>query len=192
MSQKVIVEDAYLKALELVDKANIPYLIIGGIAAGALGEPRYTIDVDLNIVLKPDDLIDLLKYAKEMDFSFKEEEVLQSVKRQEPFRFFYGGVRIDFLISSTEFEASAFKRRQKIRIYNKEAYFPTPEDLIVLKIVAGRRKDMMDVESVMIRHKGRLDTKYMDKWVRQISDEAEDKAIWNRYQDILKEVYIGD
>lgn len=186
---EITIKEAYLKALELVDKANIPYLIIGGIAAGALGEPRATIDIDLNIILKPDDLIGLLKCAKEMELDFNKEEVLQQVKMQEPFRMFYGGVRIDFIISSTEFEENAFNRRQKIRLFNKDAYFPTPEDLIVLKIISGRRKDMTDVESIMIRSKGKLDTPYMDKWVRQIADETSDVSIWNRYQELLNEVY---
>ena len=52
--------------------------------------------------------------------------------------------------------------------------------MIILKIVVGREKDMLDAKSILIRHKNKLDRKYMEKWAQRISDEAQDMSVWNR------------
>ena len=62
-----------------------------------------------------------------------------------------------------------------IKLAGKNAYFPSPEDLIILKVVVGREKDMLDAKSILIRHKNKLDRKYMEKWAQSISNEAQDK-----------------
>lgn len=36
----------YTKTLAFLEKEKIPYLLIGGLAVGVLGEPRMTQDVD--------------------------------------------------------------------------------------------------------------------------------------------------
>jgi hypothetical protein len=40
--------------------------------------------------------------------------------------------------------------------------------------MVGRDKDMLDAKSIVIRHKNKLDRKYLEKWTQQISDEGHD------------------
>ena len=49
---KVLLEDVYKKVVTFLNREKFEYIIIGGIAAGILGEPRLTGDVDVDIVLK--------------------------------------------------------------------------------------------------------------------------------------------
>ncbi len=51
--------------------------------------------------------------------------------------------------------------------------------------MVGRDKDMLDAKSIVIRHKNKLDRKYLGKWIQQISDEAQDMTIWNRLIKLL-------
>ena len=53
--------------------------------------------------------------------------------------------------------------------------------------MVGRDKDMLDAKSIVIRHKDKLDRKYLEEWIQQISDEARDMAIWNRLIKLLTE-----
>jgi Na+/glutamate symporter len=46
MPRKVKLEDVFEKTAKFLEKYKIPYFIIGGIAAGMLGEPRATGDVE--------------------------------------------------------------------------------------------------------------------------------------------------
>jgi hypothetical protein len=83
------------------------------------------------------------------------------------------------------FEIEAFKRRRKIKLYNKTAFFPTPEDLILFKIIPGREKDMLDAKTIVTRHKDKLDTAYLKKWGQVISDDLQDVKVYKRLENIL-------
>lgn len=90
---------------------------------------------------------------------------------------------IDFLIASTKFEESALRRKKQLKLYDIYADFPTPEDLIFFKIIPARNIDLADIENIAIRHKGKLDKKYLLNWAMKLSDEAEDMRI---YEDLKK------
>ena len=67
-----------------------------------------------------------------------------------------------------------------------KAFFPTPEDLILLKIIPHRAQDLLDAEKVVLRHKRSLNIKYLKDWAKRLSDEAEDLRIYNELQRLLK------
>jgi len=70
-------------------------------------------------------------------------------------------------------------------LYNIKAFFPTPEDLVLLKLVPGRLQDLLDVQRIIQRHKKRLDVKYLRDWARRLSDVAEDTRIINELEKFL-------
>ncbi|MEW6007330.1 MAG: hypothetical protein AB1595_04145 [bacterium] len=43
-----------------------------------------------------------------------------------------------------------------------------------------------DMENIAIRHKGRLDEKYLISWAQTLSDEAEDMRIYNEIKRLLE------
>ncbi len=61
----------------------------------------------------------------------------------------------------------------------------SPEDLILLKVLAGRDKDMLDATGVARRHAERLDIPYLEQTLRPICDLAEDMTPWNRLKRVL-------
>ena len=46
--------------------------------------------------------------------------------------------------------------------------------MILLEIIPGRDKDLLDAKSIVLRHKGKLDTDYLETWATKLCDEAED------------------
>lgn len=60
------------------------------------------------------------------------------------------------------------------------------EDLILLKLIPGRPKDLLDVESICLRQGGRLDIDYLTRWARTICDESEDFRILRQLKKYLK------
>jgi predicted nucleotidyltransferase len=81
----------------------------------------------------------------------------------------------------------ACERRKEIPLYGIKAFFPTPEDLILLKIIPGRDKDLLDAKNIVLRHKGKLDINYLKKWAEVFSDEAQDMRICNLLNKLLKD-----
>lgn len=184
---RILLEEVYKKVVTFLNKGKYKYLIIGGIAAGTLGEPRVTGDVDVDIILASKDIVDFLDKAKKDGFKVLKKKCIKTAKQTGTFQINYGVFHVDFIMASTDLENQAFKRRNIIRLYGIKAFFPTPEDLILLKIIPGRTQDLLDAERIIQRHKERLDMTYLKTWARALSDEAEDTRIWNELKRLLKD-----
>ena len=180
-------EDVFKKIVTFLNKGKYKYFVIGGIAAGTLGEPRITGDVDIDIIISKKEVGHFLDKAEEAGFLFSKALCIESVRRTGVFQIRYGDYHIDFLVASTALETTAFERRIGIRIYGTKGFFPTPEDLILLKLVPGRAKDIADVEGLIARHGNTLDKEYLKTWAMKLCDEAQDMRIWNILSDLLDE-----
>jgi len=183
----ILLEDVYKKVVTFLNREKYKYLIIGGVAAGTLGEPRITADVDVDIVIDKENVPDFLDKAAKAGFRVLKEKCLVSVERTGVFQINFEDFHVDFIIASTGLEAAAFERAKTIKLYGIKAFFPSPEDLILLKIIPGRDKDLLDAKSVVLRHKGKLDTRYLKTWARKLCDEAEDMRIWKVLNNLLKD-----
>ena len=179
--------DAYKKIVDFLNSNGYSYLIIGGIAAGTMGEPRITADVDVDIVINQEDVPDFLDKAKKAGFKVPVKKCLKSAERVGVFQISFGDYHVDFIMASTDLETQAYKRRKSIQLHGVKAFFPSPEDLILMKIIPGREKDLLDAKGIIIRHRGKLDTKYLKNWARKLSDEAQDMRIWKALNNLLND-----
>jgi hypothetical protein len=184
---KILLENVYKKVATFLNRGKYQYLIIGGIAAGTLGEPRLTADVDVDIIISRENVPVFLDEAKKSGFKVIKTRCLESAKRTGTFQINYEDFHIDFIIASTKLETEAFERAKTLKLYGIRAFFPTPEDLILLKIIPGRDKDLLDAKSIALRHKGKLDTRYLKNWALKLCDEAQDTRIWNTLKELLKD-----
>jgi predicted nucleotidyltransferase len=179
--------DAYKEVVKFLNGGGFNYIIIGGVAASTLGEARVTADVDIDIVLKKNDVQDFLDKAKNAGFQVSVKSCLKSAQQTGVFQITFGKYHIDFIIASTDLETQVCKRRIEIPLYGIKAFFPTPEDLILLKIIPGRDKDLLDAKNIVLRHKVKLDTKYLKSWAAKLCDEAQDMRISNVLIKLLKD-----
>lgn len=178
--------DALLKkVVSLIKNEQLDYFVIGGLAAGFLGEPRMTQDIDLILFVEKINLHKFLKSAKTAGFKFIEKTALNEASVRGAFKLPFGELWVDIIIASTEFERSALRRKKAVRFLGARVNLPSPEDFILLKVIPGRDKDILDAMAVVIRHKGRLDRKYLESWAQKLSDEAEDMRIWNTVHDLF-------
>jgi predicted nucleotidyltransferase len=184
---KILLEDVYKKVVTFLNKGKYKYLIIEGIAAGVLGEPRITADVDVDIIISKEDVSIFLNKAKEAGFKVIKARCLESVERTGVFQINYEDFHIDFIIASTELETEAFERAKTLRLYGIKAFFPTPEDLILLKIIPGRDRDLLDAKSIVLRHKGKLDKRHLKTWATKLCDEAQNMRIWNTLNELIRD-----
>jgi len=182
-----ILDEFYVAVINFMEQSQVPYLIIGGLAVSVIGEPRMTQDIDLIVSVEKQNVHTLLESAINSGFELNIKRELHRVKETGTFRLNRGHFYADVIIASTLLEESAFTRVQRIKLVNKIASFPSPEDLVLFKIIVGRDKDMLDARSIIIRHKMRLDCDYLKRWAQSISDEAEDITIWNRLMKLLGE-----
>jgi hypothetical protein len=62
---------------------------------------------------------------------------------------------------------------------------PTPEDLIVLKAVAHRPKDLLDIAEILKSHSD-LDCARIERWVREFAAALEMPELWEDITPLLK------
>lgn len=152
-----------------LDDAGIPYMVIGGQAVLLYGEPRLTKDIDVTLGLGPDELDRIVSAVRTLDLEMLVDpekftrETLVLPCRDRP-----SGIRVDLILSFSEYEKQAIERAHVIRIEDADVRFATVEDLIVHKVVAGRPRDLEDVRSI-VRKNPHFDQAYVERWLAQFS-----------------------
>ncbi|MGH9796495.1 MAG: nucleotidyl transferase AbiEii/AbiGii toxin family protein [Candidatus Acidiferrales bacterium] len=168
-----------------LDSRAIPYMVIGGQAVLAYGEPRLTRDVDVTLGVGPEKLPAILEWARETGWQVLVQEPQQFVAQtlvlpcQEP----QSGIRVDLIFSLTPYERQAIERATTIQIRSIPVRFATVEDLIVLKMVAGRPRDLEDVRGILTRHK-HLNVGYIRQWLAQM-EAAYGEEFGARFDELL-------
>ena len=100
-------------------------------------------------------------------------------------RFRRSKFQIDLITASLPFEEAAFLRASRHKLFGVRLPFPSPEDLILLKVLAGRDKDMLDAIGIARRHRDHLDITYLETTIQPICELAEDQSPWRRLQRVI-------
>ena len=151
-----------------LDERGIGYMVIGGQAVLLHGEVRATADIDVTLGVDVDRLSDILGLAKEAGWRLLVPAPADFVARTMvlPCQDDASGMRIDFIFSTLDYERQAIQRGVAVNIGKSMVRFASAEDLLVLKMVAGRARDLDDARSVLLKNPG-LDIDYVRCWLRE-------------------------
>lgn len=173
------------KILTLLEKHQFDYLIIGGLAVSIVGEARMTLDLDILIFIERQEIERLLKIVRKDGFAFDRKTLDEDITLRGIFKLSYDNLHVDFICGAMPFELEALKRKQTISLYGMKIPFPTPEDLILFKLIPGREKDLFDAKGIFIRHRGKLDLDYLRKWAAVISADLQDHRTSRRLEELI-------
>ena len=140
----------------------------------AVGEPRMTQDIDLIIFIAKKSLSDFLLSARIKGFNINHTQAITDADERGTCSIRFNGVAIDLILASTELEESAWRRRIRRKVFGRLVNLPSPEDLILLKIIPGRPKDLLDAGNIAAIMGKNLDRKYLLLWAERLCDQAED------------------
>ena len=168
---------ALQKLLERFDNKG---LVIGGVAASLLGQPRLTADVDAMLLLSVDDLPRLLEAAGQEGFEprLSDSEAFARRNRVLLLRHQTSGINVDISLGMLPFEAEAVERSTTYQAGTLVVRLPTPEDLIIFKAVAHRPKDLLDIQAVIQSHPN-LDRGRIKHWVREFAQALDMPELWD-------------
>lgn len=172
-------------AFTFLESRGTRYLVIGGLAVVAVGEPRTTADADAIVFVSPAEAEALIREAAAAGFEVRVDVERERLATTGTMRFRRGRFQIDLITASLPFEEAASARATVYELFGLRLPFPSPEDLILLKVLAGRDKDMLDALGVARRHGERLDIAYLERTLRPICELAQDMAPWSRLQRVL-------
>jgi hypothetical protein len=83
------------------------------------------------------------------------------------------------------FEEEVVARSTVHQIGDIELRLPTPEDLIVLKAVAHRPKDLLDIAGILKSHP-ELDRARIERWAREFAAALEMPELWEDIAPLLR------
>jgi hypothetical protein len=143
---------------------------MGGLAARIYGIPRATYDVDFTVAIERDRLPEFYQHVEEAGYTVPnpygtgwEDQVagMPIVKVRLYLR--DRNVDVDIFLAECEFQRELLRRRRRESADDIEAWFVSPEDLILLKLIANRARDAIDIRDVLFVQ-GQMDAAYMRKW----------------------------
>jgi Nucleotidyl transferase AbiEii toxin, Type IV TA system len=155
------------------------FCIIGGVALLRWGEPRFTRDVDVTLLVdfgrEREFITPILssgyrgRIPDAADFAQRNRVLLLDSAR---------GVPIDVVLGGLPFEALVVQRSS---LYEFETGCVlrtcSAEDLFVQKLFALRPRDVLDVETIAIRQRGRLDWTYIEAQLAPLAEVKDEPEI---------------
>jgi hypothetical protein len=156
--------------LEWLRKSRLRGCIIGGLAVQRWGEPRFTQDVDVTVIAEIGDeehVIDTLlahfqpRRADAHRFALRHRVLLLRASNAVP---------IDVALGATPFEIETVRRASSYEIEpGCRVRTCSAEDLVIHKAVAGRPRDLSDIEGVLLRQHGKLDLRRVRRWLGEFA-----------------------
>ncbi len=178
---------APLQALqELLSQFDDRGVIIGGIAASLLGTPRYTVDLDAVFLLSIEDVPRLLSAAAGRGIEPRIPNCVEFARKSRVLllRHVNSGTDIDISLGILPFEVEMVEHSKVHEIGPIQLRLPAPEDLIILKAVAHRPKDLEDIRAIAASHPD-LDKTRIQYWVEQFGEALDLPQLWNSIQQLL-------
>ena len=165
-------EDAVRALLAWSEASHVPVLVIGGIAVSMLSKPRTTKDVDAVAWLPDHDAWPAFLAGGErhgivpripdpLGFALRSRVLLL---RHEG-----SGIPIDLSLGALPFEENAVRRAVPTDAGGLLVPLPVLEDLLVMKAVAHRARDIADIESILSAHP-RVDEAWVVATVRAFAE----------------------
>ena len=180
-----------LQALQnLLEKFNNRGVLIGGIAASLLGTPRLTVDLDAVFLLSLEEVPGLLLEASGLGIEPRILGIIEFARKNRVLllRHTDSGTDIDLSLGILPFEIEMVERSQVVDLGSIQLRLPTPEDLIIMKAVAHRPKDLEDIRAVAASHP-EIDKDRIQSWVMQFGEALDLPDLWKDIQGLLSGLF---
>ena len=167
----------------VLESLRIEYAIVGGIANAIWGEPRATIAVDVTVSVDEERLpatvpalAERFRPAVENPVAFVQQTRVLPLDTDD-------GVRIDVIFALLPFELDAIRRARDVPLAGRTVHVVTVEDLILMKIISERPRDVADAEALVRRRARDLDRDYLEPRIRELATALERSDIMNRWRE---------
>lgn len=160
-------DDVARNIVAVLEKLGITYAVMGGLAVRLYGLPRATFDVDFTVSVARERLPQMFDLAEEVGFTVPAAQRsgwIDTVRGLSVVKLQWSAedraVDVDIFLAETRFQQRLLARRIRYLVDGWEAWFVTAEDLILLKLIAARPKDLADIADVFFVQ-GQLDEAYL-------------------------------
>ena len=153
---------AVTEATAVFVRHGVQYALVGGMAISHRSQPRFTKDVDFLLTIPQLTLPLLLKDLQTRGFEFDLMATIRDWTQHHMVVLSYHGIRIDWLKPVLPAYQHVLDKAQEETWLDRTIRVASAEGLILLKLLAYRLQDQIDIENIVAAHKGSLDL----EWIR--------------------------
>src|SRR5262245_65005801 len=164
-SEPAVSRDLLDGALELADalsKASVRYALIGGLAAGYRTQARFTKDLDFLLQVPQLQLPGVLEELRGRGFDCDLSTTIREWTQEHMTTLSFRGVRIDWLKPVIPLYQHVLDRATEESWLGHPVRVASAEGVILLKLLAYRTQDKLDIENLVAAHRETLDL----AWIR--------------------------
>jgi len=170
--------------IRALDQSGIPHMVVGSMASGIHGAPRFTQDIDLVIDPTPAALNQLVRNLIADGVYANADVAAAELRRRGQFNAIddSGTWKADLIFKKERaFSRSEFERRGVCAVLGATTFVATPEDTILAKLEwaklgGGSEQQLRDVRGIIDVKGDDLDHVYIERWV----DELGVRQLWAR------------
>jgi hypothetical protein len=158
---------------EVFDKLQLRFAVGGAIANNYWGIVRATKDIDCLISLpaiKYQSFADALTALKctmrdrDQHVAITVQRLLEQVQNRKLIECYREQIRIELFVPAVPLQDEILRRAIPVRFGSREIPITSAEDMILLKLVFHRAKDLQDVRGILWLQRGKLDLNYLRLW----------------------------
>jgi predicted nucleotidyltransferase len=169
-----------------LEAEGIPYAVIGGLAVQYWSESRGTRDVDIVVMVPEEKLEDFLKKAAQR-FAPRLADALSFARQNRVLLLStMDGTPVDISLGIAGYEEEAVRRAVTAELPGGVTVrMITAEDLIIHKCLAGRARDVEDVERILVRQRLGVDLTHIRKWLQEFAPLVESHDVLAVFEQAL-------
>ena len=162
------------------------WYLFGAQAALLYGAARLTADVDITVQLGGRQAGALVLALKKAGFRLRVRDVDNFVARTRvlPFVHSGSGMPVDIVLSGPGLEELFFKRLRRRTIEGVRVPVASPEDIVIMKILAGRGKDEDDAVAILAAQR-RLDLRRVRRTLKALERALDQSDLMPRLEALL-------
>lgn len=166
---------------ERLGEASIDHAFGGALALAYYAEPRATIDIDLNVFVKPAAHVAVFEALAQLGVKRPGDD--QLVERDGQARWRWGRTPLDLFFSYDPIHEAMHRAVRRVPFGEDRIPILSPEHLVVCKVLFDRPKDWLDAEQVLASTE-ELNTDEIREWLRRAL--AEDDPRIGRFDSLAR------
>lgn len=180
MSPEPEIQQALRRLTSVFDAMNVPYAVGGAVGMAFVGFVRATRDVDVLALVPAVGFQNLAERLAAEGFVMRDAQQRPSAPDAARlsaacrdfghFRVWLGDTKAEIFLPKVPLQDSVLRRRVRVEAAGLPLWITTAEDLILMKMIFHRPKDLEDVRRLLAANRGELDAGYIRSWASKTLD----------------------
>ena len=162
-----------LDVIDALNRTNVPYAVVGAMAASVHGVVRASMDADAVLALSTHELADLEKQLRargletELRYGDDDDPIAAVLALSDSF-----GNRVDLLVGLRGLDPAAFTRAFDVPFQGESLRIVGREDFIAMKVFAHGPQDIADAEFALVAAGESLDVPLLERLAQRYGAET--------------------